>query len=276
MSLALFRTTLKLSQWAIVAWAVFLVLYGIFIVLLFPSIQVTSGALVQDYIKSMPEPMLSALGLTKETVEEVFGAEGFSLAGFLGTEYLTWWPVIAGIYAFMFGSGIVAREVERGTMEFLLSHPIPRYRLVVSKFVAFLAIVGVLVVCSVLGIAAGLPTVDEEVNMVRVFLVTVQAGLAVTAIAAYSLLVSCLVLDPRKAMAIAGGITAALYILNLIAPILGSFEGLQKLSLFYYFRPFDMLLQGKFAISSLLVYLGSTATCFAAALVVFQHRKAVV
>lgn len=276
MSFTLFRTTLKLSQWAIVAWAVFLILYGLFIVLLFPSIQETSGALVQEYIKSMPEAVLKALGLTEETMEKVFADGGYTLEGFLGTEYLTWWPLIAGIYAFMFGSGIVAREVERGTMEFLLSHPIPRYRLVVSKFVAFLAIVGILVVCSVLGIAAGLLTVDEEVNMVRVFLVTVQGGLAVTAIAAYSLLVSCLVLDPRKAMAIAGGITAALYILNLIAPILGSFEWLQRLSLFYYFRPFDMLLQGEFALSSLLVYLGITAACFAAALVVFQRRKAVV
>ena len=140
----------------------------------------------------------------------MFATGGFSLAGFLGTEYLNWWPLMAGIYAFMFCSGIVAREVERGTMELLLSHPIPRYRVVVSKFVSFLAIVGILVVCSVLGIAAGLLTVDEELNIWRVFLVTVQGGLVVVSIAAYSLLLSCLLLDPRKAMPMAGGLTAAL------------------------------------------------------------------
>jgi len=275
MSFALFRTTLKLSQWAIVAWAVFLVLYGLLMILLFPSIQESSGPM-EEYVRSLPEGLLSAMGLTEEVLDDMFATGGFSLAGFLGTEYLTWWPLVAGIYAFMFGSGIVAREAERGTMEFLLSHPISRHRVVVSKFASFLAIVGILVVCSILGIAAGLPTVDENLNMMRVFLVFVQGGLVVTAIAAYSLLVSCLVLDPRKAMTIAGGITAALYILNLLGPIMGPFDWLQKLSLFYHFQPFEMLLQGNFALSGLLVYIGITAVCFAAALVVFQRRKAVV
>ena len=70
--------------------------------------------------------------------------------------------------------------------------------------------------------------------------------------------------------------TAGLYILNLIGPILGPFEWLQKLSLFYHFRPFEMLFQGEFALTSFVVYLGITFTCFAGALVVFQRRKAVV
>ncbi|MEE8442484.1 MAG: ABC transporter permease subunit [Dehalococcoidia bacterium] len=276
MSFTLFQTTLKLNRWAIGSWAVFFILYGLMIVLLFPSIKETSGLVMQEYIESLPEGMLNAMGLTEDVRRDMFATGSFTLAGFLGTEYLNWWPLIIGIYAFMFGSGIIAREVERGTMEFLLSHPIPRYKVVVSKFVSFLAIVGILVVCSVLGIAAGLPIVGEDLNMARVFVVILQGGLVATAIAAYSLLISCIALDPRKAMAIAGGMTAGLYILNLIGPILGPFEWLQKLSLFYYFRPFEMLFQGKFVLSSFVVYLGITAACFAGALVVFQRRKAVV
>ena len=276
MSVALFRTTFKLSQWAIIAWAIFLILYGFLIMLLFPSIQETSGELLEDYMKSLPEGMREALNLTDEIVDELFDEAGLSLEGFLATEYLNWWPIIAGIYAFLFGSGIVAREVERGSMEFLLSQPIPRYQVAVTKFVAFVAIVGILVVASILGVALGLFTIDENADMVRVSLVMIQGGMVVISIAAYSLLLSCLLMDPRKAMTVAGGVTAALYILNLLGPALGSFEWLETLSLFYHFKPFDILLKGEFAISSVLFYLGVTGASFAAALLVFQRKKAVV
>ena len=61
-----------------------------------------------------------------------------------------------------------------------------------------------------------------------------------------------------------------------VLKLLGSFSGVQKLSLFYYYRPMDIIAQGNFTISSLVVYLGITVACFTAALVVFQRRKAVV
>jgi len=276
MSLALFRTTLKLSQWAIMAWAVFLVLYGVLILLLYPAIQESSGKVLQDYLRSLPEGMLNAMGLTKSALDRILSKEGYSLGGWLSTEYLIWWPVMAGIYAFIFGSGTVAREVERGTMELLLSHPISRSQVVVSKFVSFLAITGLLVVSTVAGIAAGLLLIGGDVDLVRVFLAVLQGGMAVVCIASYSLLISCLTLDPRKAMAVAGGTMAGLYILNLIRPLLDSFPWIVKLSLFSYYRPIDVIVQKEFAISSVLVYACVTAVCFAAALLVFQRRKAVV
>ncbi len=276
MSWALFWTTLRLSQWAIVTWGVVLVLYGLLILLLFPAIQDSSGPVLEEYMRSLPEGLLNAMGLSEEVLDNILTGEGFTLGGFLGTEYLAWWPVMAGIYAFIIGSGAVAREVERGTMGLLLSHPIPRYQVVVSKFASLLAITGVLVVCTLAGIAAGLLLIDGELDLMRVFLAIVQGGMAVISIAAYSLLISCLILDPRKAMALAGGTMALLYVLNFIGPLLDPFQWVQKLSLFYYYRPLDVITQGQFALSSVLVYLGITAICFTAALVVFERRKAVV
>lgn len=276
MSRALFSTTLKLSQWAIVAWGVLLILYGLIILLLYPALQESAGPALEDYLRSLPEGLLNAMGLTQEVLDNMLAGEGVSLGGFLGTEYLSWWPVIAGIYAFMFGSGAVAREADRGTMELLLSHPISRVQVVTSKFLAFLAIAGLLVIATVAGIALGVLLVSESLDLARVFLVTVQGGMAVVSIAAYSLLISCITLDPRKAMALAGGIMAVQYIVSLLGPLLDSFAWVQKLSLFYYYRPLEILIQGQFAVESVLVYLGITVVFFAAALVVFQRRKSVV
>ncbi|MSQ21691.1 MAG: hypothetical protein EXR53_00050 [Dehalococcoidia bacterium] len=276
MSRALFWTTLKLSQWAIVAWGVVLILYGLLILLVYPAIQGSSGPVLEEYLRSLPEGMLNAMGMTKEVLDQILAGEGFTVSGFLATEYLVWWPVMAGIYAFIFASGAVAREAERGTMELLLSHPVSRAQVVASKFLAFLAIAGLLVIATVAGIAIGVIMIDESLDMGRVFLAVLQGGMAVVSIAAYSLLISCITLDPRKAMALAGGIMALQYIMSLLGPLLDSFAWVQKLSLFYYYRPLDVLVQGQFAISSGLVYMSITAICFAAALVVFQRSKAVV
>ena len=275
MSRALFWTTLRLSQWAIVAWAAFLVLYGLLLILLFPFIQKTSGSLI-DFMRSLPPGLLNSMGMTKATLDELFAQQGLTMDGWLATGYFNRWVVMVGIYAFLFGSGTVAREVERGTMELLLSHPVPRYALVTSKFIAFLAIAGGLVLCTVGGIAAGVFSLGAEVNLWRVFLATAQGSMAVITIAAYSLLLSCLFLDPRKAMALAGGVTAAQYILNLMGPAMGSFQWAQKLSLFYYFHPLEVIAHGEFALSSVLVYVGVTVACFAGALLVIQRKKAVV
>ncbi|MBI2172516.1 MAG: ABC transporter permease subunit [Chloroflexi bacterium] len=274
MSLALFRTTLKLSQWAVGAWSAFLLLYGLLIMLLFPSLR-ESALPLEEYMRSLPEGMLNAIGLTEAVLDEMFGAGGISLAGFLGQEYLTWWPLIAGIYAFMFGAGAVAREAERGTIELLFSHPLTRLQLVVSKFTSFLAIVAMLVVTTAVGIGAGVLAIGEQLDMLRLSLAIAQGGLVVTAIAAYSFLLSCLLLDPRKAMAVAGGLMAAMYLLSLLGPLLDPFSWLTKLSLFYYFRPLEVLVRGEFALSSVLVYVGVTAACLVAAMVVFQRRNAV-
>ena len=276
MSLALFRTTLRLSQWAIIGWAVFLVLYGVLILLLFPSFQESYSDVIGLYTKSMPKGVLEALGLTENVINDLLSKEGPAVHGYLAMEYLNWWTLVAGIYAFMFGSGTVAREADRGTMEFLLSQPVPRYLVVVSKFAAFLAITAIFVVFTVAGIGLGLLAIRESADLWRLFLTTLQGGLAVVSIAAYSTLISCIFLDPRKAMAIAGGLTAGMYILSLLGPILGPFDWLQKLSLFYHFKPFDILVHGTFSMSSLLVFLTVTAVCLGAALVVFQRRKAVV
>lgn len=275
MSVALFRTTLKLSQWAIGAWAAFLMLYGFLIMLLFPSLRESAKPL-ETYIRSLPEGLLTAMGMTKEVLDEMFSTEGVSLSGFVGQEYLVWWPVIVGIYAFVFGSGAVAREAEQGTMELLFSHPMTRYQLIASKFTSFVAIAAILVVATLAGIGAGLLVIGMRLDILRLIMAFAQGGMAIITIAAYSLLLSCLLLDSRKAMAVAGGLTAALYLLSLLGPLLGSFDWLTRFSLFYYFQPLEIVVRGELSFTTFMVYGGVTLLCLAAALVVFQRRKAVV
>ncbi|MBI4200111.1 MAG: ABC transporter permease subunit [Chloroflexi bacterium] len=278
MSGALFRATLTLSRWAVVGWAVFLALYGVLIGALFPSVQEAMGAMgLRQYIESMPEVLKTVTGVTDERLlQEVLGETGMTFPGYLAVEYLSWWPILVGTYAFLFCSGIVAREVERGTMELLLSQPVARWVVVASKFLAFGVIIALVAVLSVIGIGLGQPLADAEVDLGRVLLALLQGGLVVVAIGSYSLLISCVVGDPRKAAVLAGGVTAALYVVNFLGPLLDSLDWVQRLSIFYYYRPLEVLTMGEFHLSSLAVYMGVAAAAFAAAVVLFERRRAVV
>lgn len=274
MNLVLLSMTLRLSRWAIVGWISFLVLYSFLIIWIYPVLAENEGLAL--YVQSMPEEVLNTIGLTPEIVDDLFAEGGFSFEGWLATEYLAWWPIMVGIYAFMFCSGIVAREAERGTMELLLSQPVSRSRIVSSKLLGFLVIIATIIAGSLIGIILSLPLVDVGLDLWRVFLVLAQAGMLVGVIAAYSTLVSSLVMDPRKAMTISGGVMAFSYILNLLAPALSGMDWILRFSLFSYFKPFEILLHGNFSLQTVAVYLILIIVFFAASLMVVERQKAVV
>ena len=274
MNLVLLSMTLRLSRWAIVGWISFLVLYSFLIIWIYPVLAENEGLAL--YVQSMPEEVLNTIGLTPEIVDDLFAEGGFSFEGWLATEYLAWWPIMVGIYAFMFCSGIVAREAERGTMELLLSQPVSRSRIVSSKLLGFLVIIATIIAGSLIGIILSLPLVDVGLDLWRVFLVLAQAGMLVGVIAAYSTLVSSLVMDPRKAMTISGGVMAFSYILNLLAPALSGMDWILRFSLFSYFKPFEILLHGNFSLQTVAVYLILIIVFFAASLIVVERQKAVV
>ena len=183
---------------------------------------------------------------------------------------------MVGIYAFMFCSGIVAREAERGTMELLLSQPVSRSRIVSSKLLGFLVIIAMIIAGSLIGIILSLPLVDVGLDLWRVFLVLAQAGMLVGVIATYSTLVSSLVMDPRKAMTISGGLMAFSYILNLLAPALSGMDWILRFSLFSYFKPFEIMLHGNFSLQTVAVYLILIIVFFVTSLIVIERQKAVV
>ena len=274
MNLVLLRMTLRLSRWAIVGWISFLVLYSFLIIWIYPLLAENEGMAL--YVQSMPEEVLNTIGLTPEIVDALFAEGGFSFEGWLATEYLAWWPIMVGIYAFMFCSGIVAREAERGTMELLLSQPVSRSRIVSSKLLGFLVIIAMIIAGSLIGIILSLPLVDVGLDLWRVFLVLAQAGMLVGVIATYSTLVSSLVMDPRKAMTISGGLMAFSYILNLLAPALSGMDWILRFSLFSYFKPFEIMLHGNFSLQTVAVYLILIIVFFVTSLIVIERQKAVV
>ncbi len=70
-----------------------------------------------------------------------------SPAGFLNNQYYAIILVIFGVYAIIMGLNVTANEEDRGIMDVLLSMPVPRWRVVLEKFLASgVLAVGVIVI----------------------------------------------------------------------------------------------------------------------------------
>ena len=271
MSRSLYLTYVRLARTGFVAWAIAIALYAVLIVYLYPSMRDAFPFL--EYIEAIPEQMKAAIGISeKEAIEMAFPGGVWDFRAWMNTEYLSWWPLLVGVYAVVYCGGLVSREVERGTLDLLLSQPLRRATFLLSKFSAFATLVIGIGLVSFAVLAVGSLGIDAELGYWYLALAHVVAVLFVLAIAAYSTLASCLLLDPGKSMAVSGVVTAFIYFLYILAPSLKAATWLQKGSLFYYYEPLYTLYRGTVNWAGIGVYLGVMLASLLLSVVVFQRK----
>ena len=271
MSRLLYLTCLRLARTGFVAWAIAIGLYAVLIVYLYPSMRDALPFL--EYIEAMPEQMKVAIGITGEEALEMLVTEGvYDFRAWMNTEYMSWWPLLVGVYAVVYCGGLVSREVERGTLDLLLSQPLRRAAFLLSKFGAFATLVVGIGLASFTVLAVGSLGIDVEISYWYLALTHVVAVLFVLAIAAYSTLASCLLLDPGKSLAVSGVVTALIYFLYILAPSLKAATWLQKGSLFYYYNPLHTLYRGTVNWAGIGVYLGVMLASLLLSVALFQRK----
>ena len=267
MSLHLFLSHLRAGRWGLVAWSGLMGLYALLVFYLYPTMK---AAGYEQMFENLPESIRALAGL-----QDLPEGVGFSLETFVALEFIGQWAAFVAIYAVFAAGGIVAREVERGTMDLILAQPLSRTRLVLSKFGVFLAGLGIIALGSFLGTLVGMAIIEEKIGLGNAALALFQGGSLVLAVGSYSLLFSCLTLDPRRTLLLSGTITAAFYILNFTAPALKSFSWVGRLSLFHYFAPESILRTGQPDWAGLGIFWGLALLCLALSLAVFRRRDIV-
>ena len=270
MNLALLRTGLRLSRTAFISWALGLGLLVVFVVALYPSVRDVGG--LQEYLESLPESFQVMLGSTGFDSELLFPDGVYDFRAYLNDQYLILLPVMVGVYAVFYCGGLVSREVERGTLDMLLSHPLARWQFVATKFATFALLVSGIALVSWALVVALMPLVDATGSIAYVGLAHIVAVLLVLAIGGYCTLFSCRILEPGKALAASGIVTVALYFLNILAPLADSISWLQKASPFYYFNALELLYFGRVDWVGIGVYVGMLVGGLLASLLVFERR----
>ncbi len=124
MSMIMLRRAIKDLQWTVLWYAIGVTIYSLAIMSVYPTMKKNATAF-QDIMKNYPEAFLKAFGVSSNM---------FEMAAFISAEFLNViWPLIVAIFVIMAGTATVAQEIERGTIEFWLSVPESRARLLSAK-----------------------------------------------------------------------------------------------------------------------------------------------
>ncbi len=275
MSLSFYRNVLTLGRVGVIAWSVVLVLWALLVVWIYPSLENT-GVNFEDYLNAMPDQLRASMGIAGEAESAlIFDAGAFTYVGFLNVEYISWLPLLLGIYAVVYCGGLISKEVERGTLDVVLSQPVERTTFLLSKLAGFLTLALAATAFSAIAVLLGALTIGEDANAGNVVAVHAVSYLLVAAIAGYSTLASCVTLDPGRSLAVAGVLTALTYFANVLGSAIQAVGWVKYGSLFYYYDSLQVIAEGAVNWTGIAVYVGVFVVTTLASLAVFRRKDLV-
>ena len=165
----IFLKTIREKRVSLFWWSFGFFLMNFSIASIYPSIKEATKEL-EGYMETLPDAV-TALFLTE-------GAPLTSPAGFLGAELFTFMiPTMVLIFAIGFGASAIAGEEEAGTLDLLLSNPLPRWRIVTEKFFAMVVGMSLINLFSWLSLVAGAQMFDMDIGIGQLAAATVSSAL---------------------------------------------------------------------------------------------------
>ncbi|QEL15417.1 ABC transporter permease subunit [Limnoglobus roseus] len=219
--------------------------------------------------------------------------------------------ILTGVWAIGRTAGAVAGELDRGTMELLLSQPIPRNRLILAHLITDAIVIPILCVSVLGGTRAGLEvmgpfTVDYSVldkmpklpggrplpkgpaelpvDVSRQPRAIVNLAALMFAISGVTLAISSLNRSRWRAIGFAVVVVMAMFIVNVLGQLWEAAAPLRPLSVYYYYQPQRIWLKEDWIVNLSDVWPGSPgvplvgvlaavgAVGYASALLVFTRR----
>ncbi len=232
----IFLKTVRDQRRSMLFWSAGLLMLALFLVLFYPTIE-DSQQVLQQYINQFPKELMAAFAGDISN----FGTP----AGFLNTELFFFMvPVLFLVFTIGFGSRAVAGEEEKGTLDLLLSHPLPRRRLVLEKAGVLVTLALLLALVLWVGLIIGAAVVGMDISLGRLLAACFSATLLGVAFGMFAFALGCSTGNGSLASGLAGVLAVIFYFLNALAPVVDFLKPYQKFSLFYYYIGGEPLTRG--------------------------------
>ena len=234
------------------------------VLLSFPSFIGQGGEGFTEFFREPPRYIQAFLGGSADFLEP----SGWIVVGMTH-------PVILALQtagALMVASGAVATELERGTLELVLSRPVGRTPFLSAKMAASLGTVTIVQIGGVVGTLIARWTIPEvsAVTVGDILLAFLGSWVLFGAVAMVGVLISAGSSLRGRATGAAVGVVVAGFFANFMASLIDEIDWLRYASPFHYFRPGD-LMRGE-GLLDLLVLVGVGALAAAAGIRRFATR----
>ncbi len=257
-----FLKTLRDQGRSLLFWGIGLVAMAVIMAFVYPTIKNMPS--VTQYLEELPA-----------SVKEMFGAgiiDYTSPVGYFSTELFSFMmPLLLLIFGIGFGVSAIAGEEEKGTLDFLLSNPVPRWLVVVEKFGVMIVSMALLAFVFWASLAICVSALGIEISLLKLAEATIGALMLALVFATFSLFLGCLKGDRGLSLGISGGLAVLTYLLNTLGSIVNWLKDYRFLSPFYHYMQPDTLKNGIDA-GHMLVFLGLIVVFFVISIPVFERR----
>jgi ABC-2 type transport system permease protein len=258
-----FLYELKSKRGSMIGWGLGITVFGLIYVGLYPSFE-DQVSLFEEFLDI---PIYQAMGITTMS----------TFAGWMASTVLNFLPIIIGIYALITGTGTLAGEEERGTLENIAALPLARWQIVTSKFLSILlALLGILLVSSlgILAITAWVRSqVAVEVGTTAIFWAVMSAFPLLAFLSTVALWLGAFM--PTRAAA--GGVATVVLIASYLSNnLFGQIEILRDYRIyspFYYYNATETAFTEGVVVGDVLVLAALASLFFGLALLSFQRRN---
>ncbi len=245
------------------------------------SVGIGSGALSAFLVALFPNmPPSTAATIAASwpgVVKDIFGDP---LRGFcdihawasLQVFHITYWVIYSCLAALM-SACVIAKEIEDKTFDILLSCPVARREVVVSRMSALFLLLAASVLPVFAGTCLGVFLAGQTPHLGGIGLSTMNGLLLAFVCGALTLLISVVV--PSRMLSVAGALTVFLALFfyeAMLLPLLPVLKRFSYLSLFHFYEADRILLDGSFSWTAPLLLALISITLTLIALALFRQR----
>ncbi|MDP9266037.1 MAG: ABC transporter permease [Chloroflexota bacterium] len=268
-SLELFRGTVRLWRVPALAWPLG---WGAYVFLVGWSVIIISQTLdMTQYLNSLPPGILQAFGIERFDVPG--GDRALAAIYYLTVNVFSTALIVAAIFAMFIAPGLMAREVDRGTIDTLLARPLRRRAYVLTRFAFYLVMSVALAVLTAAAMALTIgPIGGFAVPWRGLAIAAALFGLAALAFGSIGFAVAAWRLSTGAGTAAVALVLALMFILNLAAPAVPWLDGPSRLSFYTYWKPVDLVIREHVAWDAPLVFAGVSIAATVLAIEIFARR----
>jgi ABC-2 type transport system permease protein len=266
--LAIFWQTIRRKKISLLVYCLAGILFLWMFVAFFPSIQ-EEAEKFEEVFKSYPEEFMKALNIEElkfDQLEKFLTVEQFSII----------WPIMVIFMIVAVAGAALSREVEKGTIEILLSRPVSRLKIFFARYLAGLFILLIFTVFSIFAVVPLAKLHDVDYVFKNYITIAVLGFLFGWAVFSMALMFSAIFSERSKVYMVSGSILFIMYALNVAASLRENLEELKYLSFFYYYDYSQALIHNTLENTSLLVFGGTVVVCTIIGAVWFNRRDVAV
>ena len=201
----------------------------------------------------------------------------YSVKGFLYIELFGSLTMYIIIYFIIQYAGAFCSEMETKTIDILLSTPLLRRHLFISRYLSWIALGLLFIVSWIIFITIGVRIIGkaEEVPLLDIARTMFYFLPFILSVQSLSMFISVLTNESRKAYGLSLGIYFGMYVFEIIHGYSDNLDFLKYVTLLQYYDPGMVFIQGVIPWGSTLVLIVVAVVLFAVGLIVFERKDLV-